>query len=78
MPSHQVTHDPLPAPLDPPGVQGFPRTPHNLSAGGHTATGLTPNTNYSITGCGHLSHIVNQTDEDGKANSECELQLYLL
>ena len=87
MPPHQVTHDPLPAPLNPPGVQGFPGSPHNLSAGDtqHIITHLTPNTNYSITvcaftniGCGHLSHVVNQTDEDGKANSECELQLYLL
>ena len=82
MPPHQVTHDPLPAPLDPPGVQGFPGSPHNLSAGDtqHIIRGLTPNTNYSITvyaftniGCGHLSHVVNQTDEDGKAIIECEL-----
>ena len=81
MPSHQVTHGPLPAPLDPPGVQGFPESPHNLSAGDTQLiiTNLTPNTNYSITvcaftsiGCGLLSHIMNQTNEDGKAISKCK------
>ena len=81
MPPHQVTHGPLPAPLDLPGVQGSPESPHNLSAGDTQLiiTNLTPNTNYSITvcaftsiGCGPLSHIVNQTDEDGKAISKCK------
>ena len=72
---HQVTHDPLPARLDPPGEQGMPGSPYNLTAGdtGLVITELTPNTNYSITlcaftsvGCGPLSRRVNQTDEDGK------------
>ena len=72
---HQVTHDPLPAPLDPPGEQGLPGSPYNLTAEDTELiiTVLTPNTNYNITvcaftsvGCGPLSSRVNQTDEDGK------------
>ena len=70
---HQVTHDPLPA--HPPGVQGIPGSPYNLTAEDThlVITELTPNSNYSITvcaftsvGCGPLSIRVNQTDEDGK------------
>ena len=73
---HQVTHDPLPAPRDPPGEQGMPGSPLNLTAGDTwlVITDLTPNTNYNITicaftsvGCGPLSDRVNQTDEDGKS-----------
>ena len=74
---HQVTHEPLPAPLDldPPGAQGMPGSPYNLTAGDIqlVITNLTRNTNYSITvcaftsvGCGPPSSRVNQTDEDGK------------
>ena len=74
---HQVTHEPLPAPLDldPPGAQGMPGSPYNLTAGDIrlVITDLTPNTNYNITlcaftsvGCGPPSSRVNQTDEDGK------------
>ena len=75
IPSMQITHDPLPAPLDPPGEQGMPGSPYNLTAGDRrlVITDLTPNTNYNITvcaftsvGCGPLSSRVNQTDEDGK------------
>jgi len=72
---YTVTHDPLPAALDPPGEQGMPGSPYNLSEGDTrlVITDLTPNTNYSITvcaftsvGCGSLSMERNQTDEDGK------------
>ena len=74
--TYQVTHDPLPAAFDPPGVQGFPESPYNLSAWDTqlVITDLTPNTNYSVTvcaftsvGCGPLSSRVNQTDEEGKS-----------
>jgi len=83
---HQVTHDSLPAPLDPPGEQGMPGSPYNLTAGdtGLIITELTPNTNYSITvcaftsvGCGPLSRRVNQTDEDGKT-VEVTLWLFII
>ena len=72
----QVTHDPLPAALDPPGAQGMPGSPLSLTAGDTrlVITDLTPNTYYNITvcafttvGCGPLSSRVNQTDEDGKS-----------
>ena len=71
----QLTHDPLPALLNTPGVQGMPGILYNLTAGDTrlVITDLTPNTNYNITlcaftsvGCGQLSSRVNQTDEDGK------------
>ena len=67
--------NPLPAPLDPPGEQGMPESPYNLTAEDtwFVITDLTPNTNYIITvcaftsvGCGPLSSRVNQTDEDSK------------
>ena len=75
MPLVQITHDPLPAPLDPPGAQGMPGSAYNLTEEDIclVITDLTPNTNYNITicgftsvGCGPLSSRVNQTDEDGK------------
>ena len=71
----QITHDPLPAALDPPGEQGMPGSPYNLTAEETrlVITDLTPNTNYNVTvcaftsvGCGQLSSRVNQTGEDGK------------
>ena len=72
---YQVTYDPLPVPLDPPGEQGLPGSPYNLTAEDKqlVITDLTPNTNYTINvcaftnvGCGPLSSRANQTAEDGK------------
>ena len=71
----QITHEPLPVLLNPPGAQGMPGSPYNLTAEETrlVITDLTPNTNYNVTvcaftsvGCGQLSSRVNQTGEDGK------------
>ena len=82
----QITHEPLPVLLNPPGTQGMPGSPLNLTAEDTqlVITDLTPNTNYNITvcaftsvGCGPLSRRVNQTDEDGKT-VEVTLWLFII
>ena len=86
LPLVQITHDPLPAPLDPPEEQGMPESPYNLTAEDTrlVVTDLTPNTNYNITvcaftsvGCGPLSSRVNQTDEDGKTALKFDFDIFI-